>query len=785
MKELLRKIKNIPTRNLLLLLALYILIILIDVKPLYSVTTESLILLLIIVSSFRWRLKGGIISSIIGSGIITIAHFFREGSTIRGVITGSLGYFAIGITLGIMFRPLERQQLQLQESERRYYNLYNQLRTYFDLVQVMIVALDREGRVTSINRKGCEILGYREEEIIGKNWFDNFIPERIREEIKEVFRKLMNGEIEPVEYYENPILTKDGRERIIAWHNSVIRDSSGFIVKILSAGEDITELKEMESQIQEQLNIISALYKTAETLLIEELNTYKRAKITARICVEDLGADLAWIGLAEPDGRVSIIAQYPENHPYTKDLTIRWDDSPYGQGPSGRTIKTGKPQISENIPGNSYFEPWRVKALESGFYTSGAFPLLTREKVIGVLNIYSSKPGFFTSKRIELLQNFAHISAFSLENAKLFEETQNRFKMIQALRNIDMAITGSLDPRVVFNVALDEITLQLNIDAVDILRLNPYTQRLEYTAGRGFHTHIIENTSIPIGEDIAGRAALERHTICIQNLAEDNKWVRRELISAEGFVTYYAVPLIAKGRVLGVLEIFHRLPLEENKEWQGYLETLAGQVAIAIDNTELLHNLQQSNIKLIQAYEATIEGWAKALELRDRETKGHSQRVQDLTTKIARHLGIGDEEIAHIRRGALLHDIGKMGVPDSILLKPSKLTDEEWEIMKMHPVYAYQMLSTIEYLRPALDIPYCHHERWDGSGYPRGLKGKEIPLSARIFAVVDVYDALTSDRPYRKAWTKEEAINYIKEQSGKQFDPEVVEAFLEVISNNR
>lgn len=212
---------------------------------------------------------------------------------------------------------------------------------------------------------------------------------------------------------------------------------------------------------------------------------------------------------------------------------------------------------------------------------------------------------------------------------------------------------------------------------------------------------------------------------------------------------------------------------------------MAGQVAIAIDNAELLHNLQQSNIRLIQAYEATIEGWAKALELRDRETEGHSQRVVDLTVKIARHLGIDEEEIAHIRRGALLHDIGKMGVPDSILLKPSKLTDEEWEIMKMHPVYAYQLLSKIEYLRPAIDISYCHHERWDGSGYPRGLKGEEIPLSARIFAVIDVYDALTSDRPYRKAWTKEEAISYIKEQSGKQFDPKVVEVFLEVISNNR
>ncbi|MFN4191178.1 MAG: HD-GYP domain-containing protein, partial [Pseudothermotoga sp.] len=201
----------------------------------------------------------------------------------------------------------------------------------------------------------------------------------------------------------------------------------------------------------------------------------------------------------------------------------------------------------------------------------------------------------------------------------------------------------------------------------------------------------------------------------------------------------------------------------------------------AIDNARLFEDLQRRNVELIDAYDATIEGWAYALDLRDKETEGHSERVTELTLKMARKMGIKDEELIHIKRGALLHDIGKMGVPDNILLKPGKLTDEEWELMKKHPFYAYQMLSRIEYLRPAVEIPYCHHERWDGTGYPRGLKGKEIPLSARIFAIVDVYDALTSDRPYRKAWSKEEAIQYIKDEKGKQFDPKVVDIFLTMV----
>ena len=193
-------------------------------------------------------------------------------------------------------------------------------------------------------------------------------------------------------------------------------------------------------------------------------------------------------------------------------------------------------------------------------------------------------------------------------------------------------------------------------------------------------------------------------------------------------------------------------------------------------------NLEEAHKQLLSAYDETIEGWSRAMDLRDKETEGHSQRVTDLTMKLASTFGISKEEMVHVRRGALLHDMGKLGIPDSILLKSSQLTDEEWAFMRQHPQLAYDMLYPIEYLRPALDIPYCHHEKWDGTGYPRGLQGEQIPLVARIFAVVDVWDALTSDRPYRKAWEQEKVFKHIKEQSGKHFDPLVVNAFLEIIT---
>ncbi len=188
-------------------------------------------------------------------------------------------------------------------------------------------------------------------------------------------------------------------------------------------------------------------------------------------------------------------------------------------------------------------------------------------------------------------------------------------------------------------------------------------------------------------------------------------------------------------------------------------------------------NVETAHSQLLSAYDATIEGWSRALDLRDKETEGHTQRVTILTEKLARLAGMSDDDLINIRRGSLLHDIGKLGVPDSILHKPDKLTDEEWVVMRKHPLYAYEMILPIEYLRPALDIPYCHHEKWDGSGYPRGLKGEEIPLSARIFAVIDVWDAVTSDRPYRPAWDNQKALEYIRGQKGEHFDPYIVDLF--------
>jgi HD-GYP domain-containing protein (c-di-GMP phosphodiesterase class II) len=365
-------------------------------------------------------------------------------------------------------------------------------------------------------------------------------------------------------------------------------------------------------------------------------------------------------------------------------------------------------------------------------------------------------------------------------------KVEQQIKQLATLRAIDMAILGLLDLQPILTTLVDQVIRQLQVHAAAILLFQ--ANILEYAAGDGFNTRARSRIQVALGEGLIGQAALEgKFKFCEDAGGEYAtgegacEKLNVPILMAENFVAYAAVPLITKSELKGVLCVFHRSPMKMDEAWRSFLEALAGQAAIAIENANLYQQTRRSNLELMMAYEETIEGWANALELRDQETEGHSRRVVDWTLKMARAMGIPDEEIVHVRRGAILHDIGKMGIPDSILLKNGPLNPEEWVKMRQHPVYAYGLLSAIPFLRPALDIPYRHHEHWDGGGYPEGLKGYAIPLSARIFAVIDVWDALRNDRPYHARWPEDEVREYLRQQAGKLFDPQVVEMFLRLL----
>jgi GAF domain-containing protein len=421
-------------------------------------------------------------------------------------------------------------------------------------------------------------------------------------------------------------------------------------------------------------------------------------------------------------------------------------------------------------------------------------PLLARGHLLGGLALVRFRPQPFGGGEIALLEALGERAALAIDNARLFRAVQTaaaeaearaaqlerQVRRIQALHTIDLAITASLDLRVALNILLEQILANLEVDAAQVLLVRPASRTLEFGGARGFRTEAGSTVPAAFGVDTASRAALERRTV----VSAGDDWIetpaRRARFAEEGFAAAFAIPLIARGRVMGVLELFHRSTIDVDADWLGFLEVLAGQAAIAIDSASAHEDLQRSHDELERAYDATLEGWVRALDLRDREVEGHSQRVTAMAVHFARLLGFSDAEVAHVYRGALLHDIGKIAIPDAILRKNGPLDATEWETMRRHPVHAFDWLSPIAYLRPSLAIPHEHHERWDGSGYPRGLKGREISPAARLFAVVDVYDALRSERPYGAAHGVAEARETIRAMAGSHLDPNYVDAFLAV-----
>ena len=551
-------------------------------------------------------------------------------------------------------------------------------------------------------------------------------------------------------------------------------------------GRDITRRRQAEEELKTSNEELSMLFELSHSLA-EADNLEHILDLVNRHAAESLHTTFAKIALLE-DGKYVIRAAYPIR---ILDLDLGIGDRyPVASLPyTHRILEQNRPMVMlASDPGISTEEK-RILLLDFA-QSLCVIPLRSSDSsatsvdslgllMLGEARNEEREP--FTPAKIRLAHNIGDSAAVSIRRMLLSEQTERRLQQSIALSQIDLAIISTSDMAFSLGVLLVQAIEQLSVDAADVWCFKPASQALEFVTGRGFRPPVFENpTPVQLGEGLAGRAALERRTIHVPDLAarSDNPRLAKAL-AVEPFVGYYAVPLIAKGEVKGVLELFLRSAVEPNEEWLRFLDTLASQAAIAIDSSSLFTDLQHSNAELTQAYDATIQGWSRALDLRDKETEGHTQRVTELTVRLARQFGLPEEQLLHVRRGALLHDIGKMGVPDGILLKPGPLTGEEWVIMRKHPSLAYEMLSPIDYLRPALDIPYGHHEKWDGTGYPRGLSGDQIPFAARLFAVIDVWDALTSDRPYRLAWPEQKVLDHIRALGGTHFDPEIVAICLE------
>ena len=546
----------------------------------------------------------------------------------------------------------------------------------------------------------------------------------------------------------------------------------------LDLQEEVTERNRAEETLRRRLKELTVLNAVA-AIAVEAHDEETLIERATEAIKNRLFPDNCGVLLLDP--QKGVLSHSPSYHARVPEGM--WDGIPLGTGITGQVAASGRPmRVDDTSKAPGYI------AMDPDMGSEICVPLVINDRVIGVLDAESAEKAAFTESDEQVLSTLAHQISTALgrlraaaELAEKQERVELQLRRLGALRSIDSAINSSFDLKITLGLFLEHAADQLKVDAASVLLLSSGTQMLEYAAGTGFRTPALRHSRMPLGSFHAGRAALSRKLVHVADLErEPDGFTRSPFLLSEGFRAYFAAPLVTKGQVKGVLEVFLRRDFEPDQEWIDFLETLAGQAAIAIDNMSLFENLQRTNLDLALAYDITLEGWSRALELRDRETQGHTVRVAELTVRLAREAGIPEGEIAHVRRGALLHDIGKMGIPDAVLLKPGPLTEEEWTVMRKHPVYAFNLLSPVEFLRPALDIPYCHHERWDGKGYPRGLKGEEIPIAARVFSVIDSWDALSFERPYRSAWPPERVRTHIEAEAGKQFDPRVVRIFLDL-----
>lgn len=527
---------------------------------------------------------------------------------------------------------------------------------------------------------------------------------------------------------------KDGTPYVAAWQTVPLYDDQGNVTHYVTTHRDVTRQHEAESQLRANEQRFRSLF--------------------------DMNPDGVF-GL-DTSGRIEIMnpgAIRMLEYPPEEVLGRRFSELIAPDAGEAAAERLQRVLAGESL----YYDTNYINRVGERLDIEGlALPIVVDGEVTGVFGVMKDVTRRNRSERQLILQ----------------------LRRLDALHAIDRAITTGDDLGETLNNVLREIVSLLEVDAGSIAVMEKNGTRLRYMALSGVEPpeHVSRILNDVHFHDAARRVV--QTVRIISNVADNPEHLLHpELIAGQKFTTYVSAPLIAKGNVEGIIELFFCGDVEPDLEWFNMLDSLVTQAAIAIDNGRLFENLQHSTNELKIACQTTLEGWARALEMRDDETEGHSQRVTALTVSLSRWLGVPEDQLEHIHRGALLHDIGKMAIPDSILSKPGPLTEDEWQIMRQHPQNGRRMLADIEFLREAIDIPFAHHERWDGSGYPQGLRGTEIPLAARIFAVVDVWDALLSDRPYRNAWDIADVCEHIRNGAGSHFDPDIVAAFLEMMES--
>lgn len=653
-------------------------------------------------------------------------------------------YAAAALENARLYRSAQHALADLQHSEKRY-------RELFENAAGAIYIADPQGNFLDANRAAYELLGYTYEELLRMNVrdiTDNLYGSRLQSRVRSLREK---GTLN----FESLHLHRDGHTIPVEINLRLVEQDGQQLM--FGIATDISERKARDREREATIQISQALRAANNREEIYPILSRQIKEIAAACCVRVyLQVNNGVPHLAEVEA--------VENCPWNQ-ARGELESAARAAIQSGQAVERG---LKLEDPA------------EDNFLL--ALPMIVQGQALG--SVLIGRKQAFSERDFKTLLPVVDIAASALHRSALHEDTRRQLRRLEALHTIERAIATILNLDTLLKIVLKNVVELLDVDAADILLYETPALGLTYAGGHGFKAFMPNPTALREVSGLAREVVREGRMVYVSDLARQRSGspALEEWLREERFVSYLGIPLQARGQVVGVLELFHRERLQPDMEWRNFLGTLANQTAVAIDKTRLLEDLQRTNLEVTLAYDKTLEGWAKALELRDKETKDHSRNVLEWTLRLARCMGVAEDQLVHIRRGTLLHDIGKMAIPDDVLKKPGPLSPEDWQLMKQHPSIAYELLSPIPYLRQALEIPYCHHERWDGSGYPRGLQGEQIPLSARIFAVVDVWDALINDRVYRERWPKEEVRSYLQENAGVLFDPRVVETFLQLLA---
>jgi PAS domain S-box-containing protein/putative nucleotidyltransferase with HDIG domain len=681
------------------------------------------------------------------------------------IILRWLSTFAISIALALLISALllkyqishKTKELQNEIETRKTVEIAlrenkNRYRAIVEDQTEMIIRWKPDSTITFTNKAYSShyrhILG---EDLVGKKLLDVF-PCEIAKTIPGIIKSLTP--FSSTVKVENPTIDPAGNQRWLLWIHHGIFDDQGKLQEIQSIGRDITDTKLRQAEQEAFISVATALNPL---LSYEEIHSIAMEKLTS---------------LLNCDGAIVMRTIANGDQFELTAATKKWAAcigiiTPSKKGISYQIAQSKLPFVTHDSSEATNL----LDLLPNVPRSIAGVPVIIDDQVASILWI--GRETNINSEELRIMTIIADLMANALHRAYLHRQVKTQLERVSALHDIDLSISKNHDLAPICEVLGKHLSKQLNVEGIQIHQYFSNERCILPIYAYGFSKNLLYPKTTALTQSIVAEQTLKIHNngnIDLNSHYPD-----------EDFRTYIGLPLSTEDEITGVLEVFSHEDFQPTLDWLNYFETLAGQAIIAIENVTLFKNLQNSSLELEDAYDTTLVGWANALELRDQETEGHSQRVTQLTVQLAKEIGLPEEEIIHLRRGALLHDIGKMGIPDSILQKPGSLTEAEWQIMRTHPVLAYQLLSKITFLKPALDIPHYHHEKWDGSGYPDGLVGEDIPLYARIFAIIDVWDALNSERPYRKAWPKEPILNLIREERGKHFDPTIADAFLKMI----